>query len=101
MRYELTPNYDSAKSFYHKAYVNVNRDNTRITLISYDTAVCTIDKGKITLLEPYSRTTIRHIKEFLKQNDVLWACNYPGIAADRLTLAALCKLTPERGYDND
>ena len=97
MRYELTPNYDSAKSFYRKAYVDVNRDNTRITLISYDTATCTIDKGKITLLKPYSQTTTRHIKEFLKQHRMLWACNYPGITTDRLTLATLRELTPERG----
>ena len=97
MRYELTPNYDSAKSFYRKAYVDVNNDYTRITLISYGTAVCTIDKGKITLLEPYSRTTTRHIKEFLKQYYMLWACNYPGITTDRLTLATLLELTPERG----
>jgi hypothetical protein len=67
MIYELETRYDSRKSFYGKAKVEVTSD--RITLISYTTKVAFINKtnNTCTLNGVYSRTTIRHIKEFLKQ----------------------------------
>lgn len=77
--YELSPKSDSRKSFYGKATVDVSDDGKTQTLISYNTPVCrieTLDNGekKVTLLRKgylswaSSQTTLRHVKEFLKQN---------------------------------
>ncbi len=80
---ELMPLYDKAKSFYGKAviycgcmpYKNSNETvsicSKNINLFSYDTHVCYIDKDKKVHLLPkwnFSATTLRHVKEFLKQN---------------------------------
>ena len=74
--YELTPKYDGKKSFYGKAIVKTY--NNLKLLYSYDTLVCAIYDNcygiryffnydiKESLL--FSKTTIRHIKEFLLQN---------------------------------
>jgi translation initiation factor 1 (eIF-1/SUI1) len=72
--YELSTNYDSRQSFYGKATVEVQGDVMR--LISYTTIVATITKevkatGDVLTAKvfgTYSATTLRHIKEFLKQN---------------------------------
>lgn len=68
MMYELIPIYDSRKSFYKKAIVYSN--NGYIKLQSYSTIVAMIDinKGIVGINGIYSATTLRHIKEFLKQN---------------------------------
>lgn len=58
---------DSAKSFYGKARVEI--DGTTKTLISYDTKVAYIKDGKAFINGDYSATTIRHIKEFLAQEN--------------------------------
>lgn len=72
----LEPVYDHAKSFYKKAHVVTDDDGTKV-LISYNTPVCKIDKdGEVTLLRDKrtrlswsaSPTTLRHVKEFLRQN---------------------------------
>ena len=72
----LKPEYDHAKSFYNKAHVVTDDDGTKV-LISYNTPVCKIDKdGEVTLLHDRrtylgwnsSPTTLRHVKEFLRQN---------------------------------
>ena len=72
--YELKPQYDSAKSFYHKANVYRN-DKGSIFLMSYETIVAEI-KDEITtdtgekqaiVYGWYSMTTSRHINEFLQQ----------------------------------
>ena len=70
-RYELSTQYDSRASFYGKARVEVQGDTK--TLVSYITEVATIkDLGNgeydVTVKGTYSNTTLRHIKEFLKQN---------------------------------
>ena len=65
-KYELEPRYDSRKSFYGKATV-IEEDGI-IKLQSYSTIVAYIKDGKATVCGQYSQTTIRHIKEFLKQN---------------------------------
>ena len=72
--YDMAPEHDSRKSFYGKAKVDVRPDGTQI-LYSYGTPVCKITKdGKATLLRKgylgwaSSQTTLRHVKEFLKQN---------------------------------
>lgn len=64
--YELKPVYDARKSFYNKAIVVIN-DN-RKKLLSYQTLVAVIEDGKAKINGTYSQTTLRHIKEFLKQN---------------------------------
>ena len=66
---ELTPSYDSRKSFYGKAHVVTDDDGTKI-LYSYDTPVCEIKDNKVKLLTQWdsSQTTLRHVKEFLQQN---------------------------------
>ena len=66
--YELSPHYDSAKSFYGKAIVvKINND---VFLVSYDTVVASFNEEEkiMRIDDTYSATTLRHIKEFLKQN---------------------------------
>jgi len=69
---ELQTRYDSRKSFYGKA--RVEADYPEVRLISYSTKVAVIrfngqsdDRGTPEVYGTYSVTTIRHIKEFLKQ----------------------------------
>ena len=66
--YEMAPQYDSRQSFYGKARVDINGDTQ--TLYSYNTPVAKIVGGKVELLDKWdwSQTTLRHVKEFLKQN---------------------------------
>ena len=65
--YDLMPMYTSQKSFYGKAKV-IEMESGEIILQSYDTFVASIKEGKVTINGFYSNTTLRHIKEFLKQN---------------------------------
>lgn len=65
---ELCPYYDSAQSFYGKAKVfEIEND---VYLMSYDTIVASYNRKYRTpiVFDTYSATTLRHIKEFLKQN---------------------------------
>lgn len=74
----LYPEYDNAKSFYNKAKVKKYYDDNNILvkteLYSYNTLVLTIENDKYTLNYSidkkllFSQTTLRHIKEALKQN---------------------------------
>ena len=75
--YALIPRYDGRNSFYGKAVVEIQPDGTKI-LYSYDTPVCKIENGKVILgkgrdrgysylVWKVSQTTLRHVKEFLKQ----------------------------------
>lgn len=74
-REELRTIYDNTKSFYKKAFVE--KCNDRIKLYSYDTHVATIyltESGRYYSLNSdveesllFSKTTLRHIKEFLHQ----------------------------------
>lgn len=79
----LKPIYDSRKSFYNKAIVTENvilldggttlRADGEKHLYSYNTEVCYIDRNNNVHLLPkwnFSQTTLRHIKEFLKQNGI-------------------------------
>ena len=65
---ELYPYYDSAKSFYGKAKV-VEIEND-VFLVSYDTVVAFFNREtKIAqVVDTFSQTTLRHIKEFLRQS---------------------------------
>lgn len=61
----LEPQHDSRKSFYNKAFVDEND-----VLYSYGTKVMEIKNGRPILTvgeDLLSQTTLRHIKEFLKQ----------------------------------
>jgi hypothetical protein len=70
----LKPIYDSRQSFYNKATVTEDKNGKYLT--SYNTVVARItDKNNGYQIAPYaevygtySQTTLRHIKEFLKQN---------------------------------
>ena len=66
MSYELIPIYDHHKSFYGKAIVS-SRYN-KIYLHSYGTLVATIYEGRLIVYGTYSATTLRHIKEFIRQH---------------------------------
>ena len=63
---ELTPIYDSRASFYGKAIVE--KDGDKLTLSSYGTKVATIDSAGAVVYDTHSATTLRHIKEFLRQH---------------------------------
>lgn len=66
--YELEPKYDNAKSFYGKATVTELDALNSILLRSYNTKVAKIKDNKAIVYGTYSMTTLRHIKEFLRQN---------------------------------
>ena len=67
--YELAARYDSRKSFYGKA--RVQERNQFQFLFSYGEHVATVntDRETVELFEAWdtSATTLRHVKEFLKQ----------------------------------
>ena len=63
---ELHPYYDSRQSFYKKAMVESVDGGFK--LYSYNTLVAEIKDNKAILRGFYSPTTLRHQKEFLKQN---------------------------------
>lgn len=66
--YDLRPENDGRASFYGKAQV-LDYGNGVYELKSYDTIVARIENGEVTMngLHQYSRTTDRHIREFLQQ----------------------------------
>lgn len=66
MKKELKSYYDSRLSFGKKAYTE--EVGSRLNLYSYKTLVAYIKNGKAYVNGEYSATTMRHIKEFLKQN---------------------------------
>lgn len=63
---QLSPRYDSRKSFYGKA--EVRNEGGKLILRSYETDVAYIENGKPVVKGLYTTTTTRHIKEFLLQN---------------------------------
>lgn len=69
--YGLQPEYDNRSSFYNKAIVDIDNNTGDKTLYSYHTPVAKISKsGELELLPKWnsSNTTLRHVKEFLRQN---------------------------------
>lgn len=68
---DLKTIYDGQVSFYGKA--QVDESDGKLSLYSYDTLVCTIEGDGYILnydVEDkylFSKTTLKHIKEFLKQ----------------------------------
>lgn len=63
----LKPRFDARKSFYNKAEVNFDAETNTYTLQSYTTEVASICNGKVKINGEYSKTTMRHIREFLAQ----------------------------------
>lgn len=66
--YGLEPRYDSRKSFYGKAQVDTGDNGDKNKLYSYGTLVAEMKDGKPVVYGTYSQTTLRHIKDWLKQN---------------------------------
>lgn len=66
----LQPIYDTRKSFYGKATVEVTPAS--VILESYHTKICELEIGGQLNIFPafYSMTTMRHAREFLKQSGV-------------------------------
>lgn len=69
--YSLDAKYDSRKSFYGKAKIDIPNNRCKI-LKSYDTPVCAICDDEVVLFPKWSEssTTLRHVKEFLLQMDL-------------------------------
>ena len=68
---ELTPKFDSRKSFYGKAKISFEGD--RRLLLSYGTPVAFIEPDRPpVMLDGWdsTQTTLRHAREFFKQNDL-------------------------------
>lgn len=66
----LKPQYTQNKSYYNKAYILIDDTNTIYQLKSYDTIVAEYNTQtqKFTKLwNGYSRTTAKHITDFVKQ----------------------------------
>ena len=71
MLFELTPKFDSRKSFYGKAKISFEGD--RRLLLSYGTPVAFIEPDRPPVMLngwDSTQTTLRHVREFLKQNDL-------------------------------
>ena len=66
--YDLLPMFDTRKSFYNKATVVLHRDSGKLELFSYNTLVARVNGDEAVVFETHSATTLRHIKDFLKQN---------------------------------
>lgn len=67
-KYKLESIYSTQKSFYGKAFVTELNNGHKI-LTSYNTDVCELDENNnIVEIGYYSRTTVKHINEFLLQH---------------------------------
>lgn len=64
---QLEPKFENVKSYYRKAYVRYY-DNGDSALVSYGTLVAAIKNNRPRVYMIYSAATLRHIKEYLKQN---------------------------------
>lgn len=62
----LNPVYENVKSYYDKAIIDVDGEISK--LYSYGTLVAEINDRQVRVFGLYSQTTLRHIKEFLKQS---------------------------------
>lgn len=69
--YELSAMYDGRQSFGHKAIVQT--DGSTSVLYSYETPIAKIENDKVVLGPKwdYSDTTVRHVREFLRQEGKL------------------------------
>lgn len=70
MLFELSTQYDNAKSFYGKAMVETSNGERYMTLYSYATPVCKLDcetGGYEVDADALTNTSTRHVREFLRQ----------------------------------
>ena len=77
--YHLDPRFDRANSFYGKA--KIEEDGDTITLISYNTPIVKVANGNFEFLcdeKALTQTTMRHIRDFLKQMDYDGKINLSG-----------------------
>ena len=68
---ELQPIYEKVKSYYRKAHVM--EEGNSIKLYSYGTLIASIKDHKMEVvydLEKITQTTLRHLKEFMQQNEI-------------------------------
>lgn len=91
MRY-LEPKFENVKSYYKKAVIQkiFYGNDYSYKLISYDTVVCKVsfdDKmnKNVYIYNLESSTTMRHVKEFLRQ------LGYPKMTKQELIDLSLCK----------
>ena len=66
--YDLKTQFDPRRSFYGKAQVDTGSDNSENKLYSYNTLVAEMVNGKPVVYNVESGTTLRHVKEWLRQN---------------------------------
>lgn len=66
--YDLRPRFDTRQSFYRKATVDTGVDGNENKLYSYNTLVAEMINGKPVVYNVQSGTTLRHVKEWLRQN---------------------------------
>lgn len=66
--YDLETRFDPRQSFYRKARVDTGVDGNENKLYSYDTLVAEMINGKPVVYNVQSGTTLRHVKEWLRQN---------------------------------
>lgn len=66
--YDLETRFDPRQSFYRKARVDTGVDDNENKLYSYDTLVAEMIDGKPVVYNVQSGTTLRHVKEWLRQN---------------------------------
>lgn len=97
---ELIPLFENVKSYYKKAYIKkyYNKDNIIIKyeLLSYNVKMITLKDNKIIMnknIKDYTNTTLRHIKEFLKQYNYYISLNYKELAEkEKITKKDILKL---------
>lgn len=86
----LKPIFEDVKSYYEKAtikkYYNKNNIIIKYELLSYNTSILYLENSKIYFnykdinnKKIYTHTTLRHIKEFLKQKYYYLESNYKNI----------------------
>lgn len=100
----IKPIYDNAKSFYNKCYeikyLNNKNIITRYDLFSYTTLIMTLKDNKIIFYDKdinnkdiYSKTTLRHIKEYIKQKYYYLELNYKDVINwEKITKKDISKL---------
>ena len=78
MKKELLANYSNVKSFYKKAFLI--EEEGKIILQSYDSNMIVKENNKLIFnnnINLYSLTTLRHVKEWLKQIGKFELANLP------------------------
>ena len=78
MKKELKVEYGHQKSYYKKAFLN--EENGKIILKSYDSKMIVKENNKLIFndnINLYSLTTLRHVKEWLKQLGKFELANLP------------------------